>query len=118
MRNIWLCIILAIAVLLIGCPATPQSTARDVAAAGQGAILAAQSICSANPTQAGCKVIPQAISAQNALITSAETYCGFSVTNPPTDPNAKCNPVASLLPALQAATANMNQFITELKGVK
>lgn len=106
--------------ILIGCSPIEQN-ARNTAAALQGAIIAAQTSqqasCSANPKQTACTVINNAIAGQTALITSITAYCGWSMTNPPADPNATCTPVKTAQAGLQAAIANATVFITELKGV-
>jgi hypothetical protein len=114
--------VLMFSLLLVTIACSPiENKARDTAAALQGAILAAQSQyqtpCTADPTQAACKVINKAVSGQNALITSIEAYCGWSTTNPPSDPSAKCSAVKAAQPALETSIANATEFITELKGV-
>lgn len=114
--------VLTICLLLVTTACSPiENKARDTAAALQGAIIAAQSQyqvpCTADNTQAACKVINKAVSGQNALVTSIEAYCGFSTTNPPADPSAKCSPVKSAEPALQSAIANATELISEIKGV-
>jgi hypothetical protein len=115
---------LIVPLLLCGftCNTTPQSSARDTAAALKGAITAAQTQyqtqCSANPNSSpACSLILKAVSAQNALITATEAYCGWSTTSPPTDPNATCVPVSSAQAGLQTAIANATSFISQLKGV-
>lgn len=110
---------LAIVVLLAGfaCHIDPTIRAgRDTAAAAQGAIQAAQAQCKANAQAKVCPVIPQAAQAQNLLVTALETACGWSPTAPPADPNAKCVVVQGALPALSAATQNVNTILQQLKG--
>lgn len=113
-----LLLLLPLMLMLVGCPALDPTiqAGRDVAAASQGAILAGVAQCKANPVAKVCPILSQAISAQNLLVTSLETACGWSPAAPPTDPNAKCVVVSSALPALQVATANVNQILVELKG--
>lgn len=110
----------ALLCVLTACSPVEQN-ARNTAAALQGAIVAAQASqqtsCSTNPQQEACVVITKAVNGQAALITSIEAYCGWSVTNPPSDPNATCTPVKSAQPALTSAIANATTFITELKNV-
>jgi hypothetical protein len=104
---------------LLGCP-TIQGNARDVSAALGGVLTAAQTqnqACKVNPTMPNCILINKGIAAQNALITSAEIYCGWSPVNPPTDPNTKCVPVKSAEAAVTAAIGNANLLITEIKGI-
>lgn len=112
--------ILAGCIVMLGCSPLEQN-ARNTAAALQGAIIAAQASqqasCSANPKQAPCTIINNAIAGQTALITSITAYCGWSMTNPPADPNATCVPVKTAQQGLQAAIANATTFITELKGL-
>ena len=113
-------VLIAASIVLTGCSPLEQN-ARNTAAALQGAIVAAQTSqqtsCAANPNQTACDVITRSIAAENALITATEAYCGWSVTNPPTDPNATCVPVKTAQAGLQTAIANATSFITSLKGV-
>jgi len=104
--------------ILTACPNVDPAikAGRDAAAAGQGAILAAQAQCKANPSAKVCPVLPQAAAAQNLLVTSLETACGWNPAAPPSDPNAKCVVVQGALPALNSATANLTQILTELNG--
>ena len=115
-----LCTLLALTVVMVAC--TPlEQTARNTAAALQGAIGAAQSKyqtqCTASPNLTACTVINQAIAGQNALVTATEAYCGWSPTNPPANTTATCVPVKSAAGGLQAAVANASLVVTELKGI-
>jgi hypothetical protein len=111
---------LATTLALVACSPLEQQ-ARNTAAALQGALTAAQaqfqSTCSATPTQTPCTIINQAVAGQNALVTATESYCGFSVTNPPNPTTAACVPVKSAQAGLQTAISNATLFITELRGV-
>lgn len=113
-------LVLIALVVLVGCPKLEEN-ARDTSAALQGAINAAQTqykaTCQPNPNQNECQVINQAVSAQNALITATETYCGWNPSNPPADPKAKCVPVQGAEAGLNSAIANANRMINEVKGV-
>jgi len=97
-----------------------ENQARDTAAALGGSIAAAQTkyqaACTANPAQEICQVINRGASAENALITALETYCGWSATEAPPDPNAKCVPVKSAEAALRAAIANAATLTAQIKG--
>lgn len=97
-----------------------ENQARDVAAALSGSIVAAQgkyqATCTANPEQAICSAINRGVSGENALVTAVETYCGWAVTPPPLDPDAKCVPVKSASAALQAAIANAVALTVQIKG--
>lgn len=114
--------ILALPLLLtlIGCPSV-VTTARDTAAALNGAIVAAQAQhqtqCTAAPTQAACVTINKGIDAENLLITTIQTYCGWSPTVAPANPTAPCVPVPSALAALNQAVSNANTIIPEVKAV-
>lgn len=117
----YLLVIFALCFVLAGCTQLEQ-TARNTAAALQGAIAAAQAQyqtqCTASPTLQACVVINQAVAGQNALITATEGYCGWSAASPPTNPaTATCTPVKTAQAGLQAAITNGNLFISELKGV-
>jgi hypothetical protein len=117
MRKVLLVVSLLV---LVGCSPVEQQ-ARDTAAALGGALAAAQTQhqteCTTAPTGAACVLINKAVSAQNALVTSIEAYCGWSSNVLPTDPNTKCVPVSGAQGALNAAISNANGFITQLKGV-
>ena len=112
--------LLAACIMLTGCSPLEQN-ARNTAAALQGAIIAAQASqqtsCTANPQQETCVVITKAIGGQTALITAITAYCGWSITNPPADPNATCTPVKTAQAGLETAIANATTFILQLKAV-
>jgi hypothetical protein len=97
-----------------------ENKARDTAAALGGSLSAAQAkyhdTCVANPLQKVCVLINNGIAGENALITSIETYCGWSTLAPPTDMAAKCVPVKSAEGALTIAIANAAQLTLEIKG--
>src|ERR1700704_839978 len=103
-------IVLVLGVLLMLACSPLENQARDVAAALSGSIVAAQSkyqgSCGANPSQTIWEGIKRGGSGENALVTAVEPYCGWAVTPPPLDPNAKCVPVKSTSAALQTALAN------------
>lgn len=116
----FLVLILILSFAMIACSPIEQQ-ARNTAAALQGAIVAAQAkyhdTCVANPSQNVCQVVNRGISGENALITSIETYCGWSTVAPPTDPNAKCVPVKTAQAGLTTAIANATRLTLEIKGV-
>jgi len=101
--------------LLSGCGSVEQS-ARNVIVASSAVLSTAQSefkaVCTVAPTQTVCVAINKAGAAENLAIDSLEAYCGFTATS---DPSTVCVPVASAQAALQAAVANLNQLITDLK---
>jgi hypothetical protein len=106
---------------LLACTPIEQS-ARNTAAALNGALTAAQAkyqaSCTANPKQTVCTTINQAIAGQNALITATEAYCSWppgTITTPPL-PTTACTPVKTATAALQTAIANANLFVAQLKG--
>ena len=113
-------VVLALGVLSMVACSPLENQARDVAAALSGSIVAAQSkyqgSCGANPSQTICEAINRGVSGQNALVTAVETYCGWAVTPPPLDPNAKCVPVKSTSAALQTALANASALTLQIKG--
>jgi hypothetical protein len=119
MKRFALVVVFTSLAILIGCPKVEQD-ARDSAAGLNGAIAAAQSkyqaSCTANSKQQVCTLINQAVSAQNALITATEAYCGWSTAAPPPDPTATCVPVKNAQAGLTSAIANANSFILQLKG--
>lgn len=114
-----LSLVIILTLATVACSPLEQQ-ARNTAAALQGVIVAAQAkyhdSCVGNPSQNVCQAINKGVSGQNALITSIETYCGWSTTMPPADVNAKCVPVKTATAALQAAIANANQLTIEIKG--
>lgn len=119
MRKVALSLIATLCFMCIACSPV-ENQARDTAAALGGLLAQVQTqdkaTCTVNPSQSICQTINKAISAQNALITSTEAYCGWSTTSPPGDPTASCVPVKSLEGALQTSIANANTFVTQLKG--
>lgn len=101
-----------------------EQQARNTSAALSGLIVAAQTqykptcaLPAGETAPAVCSIITRAINANNLLITAGETYCGWNVTSPPTDPTAPCVPVKTATQALTVAISNANTAITELKGV-
>ena len=119
MRKTLVALIVTACMVLTACTPLEQS-ARNTAAALQGAIGAAQTkyqtSCTASPTQSVCTMINQAVSGQNALVTAIEGYCGWSTTSPPASSTQTCVPVKTAAAGLQSAINNANLFITELKG--
>ena len=112
-------VILSLLVLVACSPIGQQ--ARNTADALQGTIVAAQAkyhdSCIANAAQPVCQDINKGVSGENALITAIETYCGWSVTAPPSDPSAKCVPVSSAQAGLSVAISNAAALTLEIKGV-
>jgi hypothetical protein len=111
---------IALLTILTSCQHLEQK-ARDASAGLQGSIIAAQAkyhdTCVADSTQTACQDINRAIAGENALVTSIETYCGWSVTVPPADLNAKCVPVQSAQDGLNAAIANAQTLSLEIRGM-
>lgn len=120
MNKKWLIVITLICALELGCSPIEQQ-ARNVAAALQGTILAAQAkyhdTCIANSTQTVCGAINKAIAGENAIVTAGELYCGWSTSAPPADPNAKCVPIKGAQAALNSAIANATALTLEMKGL-
>jgi hypothetical protein len=110
---------MALTMALTACSPLEQK-ARDTAAALSGVIVAAQQkylvTCQNNPTQGVCQNINKGVSAENALITAVETYCGWSASPAPPDPNAKCVPVKGAAAALNAAVSNAATLTLQIKG--
>src|SRR5438874_7486962 len=100
-------IVIALGVLPMLACSPLENQARDAAAALSGSIVAAQAkyqgSCTASPSQQICQAINRGVSAENALITAVETYCGWAVTPGPPDPHANCVAVKSAEAILQAA---------------
>lgn len=113
------CLLLMFTLVLVACTPLEQS-ARNTSAALQGTLLAAQAkyhdTCVANPSQNVCQLINKGVSGENGLITAVETYCGWSTTQPPVDPNAKCVPVKGAEQVLRSAIANAAQLTGEIRG--
>jgi hypothetical protein len=101
----------------VGCT-PPEKTARDVIAASQGALVAAQARyhdqCVASPAQATCALITRAVGVQHVAIDALRVYCSFT---PTTSVDAKCVPVKAALPALQAALSNLSQITLDVQAV-
>ena len=119
MKRLMVLVTLIAVVPTLGCSPL-ENQARDTAAALSGSIVAAQSkyqsSCAANSSQDICQILNRGISGQNALITSVETYCGWTPTLAPPDPMAKCVPVKSAQQALEAAIANAASLTVQIKG--
>lgn len=119
MRILGMLLLSTVLGLMVACSPI-ENQARDTAAALSGALVASQgkyqARCMENPGEEICQVINRGVSAQNALITAVETYCGWSVTAPPADPRAKCVPVKSAEQGLKAAIANAAALTAEIKG--
>lgn len=103
-------------------PSAPlDQVARNTLATSSGVLNQAQveylAECSANPTTKTCTLINQAGAAQNAALTTLETYCGFANTAVLPAADAECHPVASFESALVTATANLQELVGEVKGV-
>src|SRR6266576_805348 len=113
-----LVLVIVLTLAMVACSPLEQQ-ARNTAAALQGIIVAAQAkyhdSCVGNPSQNVCQLINKGISGENALITAGETYCGWSVSAPPADPNAKCVPVKGAEAALRSGLANATQLTLEIK---
>jgi hypothetical protein len=94
--------------------------ARDTLAAASGFVANAQKQyakeCVTDPTQEKCKYINQAVSGINATITAEEAYCGWSAATASQNPQPPCVPVATAADGLNAAIANLTQFVNQLKG--
>jgi hypothetical protein len=115
---------LPLAVLLCGfaCPANPnnlEQNARDTVASLGGLLTTAQdqnlATCTADKTQPTCVLINRGISAQNALISATETYCGMPQST--SLASTTCTPVKSAQAGLQTALDNATQLVNEIKGV-
>jgi hypothetical protein len=119
MRKLLTCITTVALLIMVACSPI-ENKARDTAAALGGSLAAAQAkyhdSCVATPSQKVCVLINNGIAGENALITSVETYCGWSTLAPPTDMSAKCVPVKSAEGALITAIANATQLTLEIKG--
>ncbi len=116
-----LALLFAATLLLAACPkAALEQNARDVAASLGGLLTSAQAQhqeCVSDSSPAICQTIKRGISGQNALVTSLETYCGWSLTDATPPPvGTACTPVAEAESALKSAIANANQLTTEIKG--
>jgi hypothetical protein len=120
MRQLRTLALLAVTLVLVACTPLEQS-ARNTAAALQGALSAAQAkyqaTCTTDSKQTACVTINQAVAGQNALVTAIEAYCGWNPLAPPASSTATCVPVKTAAAGLNTAIANANLFVTELKGV-
>jgi hypothetical protein len=120
MRRLVVLVALAFTLSTVACTPLEQS-ARNTAAALQGALGAAQTKyqtqCTASPTATPCAIITKAIDGQNALVTAIEAYCGWSTASPPASTTQACTPVKGASAGLQSAINNANLFVTELKGL-
>jgi len=119
MKYVTFVLLLCFTLVLTACPA-PNEQARDVSAALKGELTTAQQQnqekCNADPSVFPCQLINKAISAQNALITADQAYCGWSEATPLDQRDTPCVPVKTAEAGLKAAIANAQPFIEQLKG--
>lgn len=112
-------IVVCTLIVMTGCSPL-ENNARDAAAALSGSIVAAQAkyqdTCTANKTQQICETINKGVSAENALITAIETYCGMAISPTPPDRDTPCHPVKTAETALSAAISNANTLTSQIKG--
>lgn len=112
--------LIAMVLMVTGCK-PPEQLARDGIATFSGTLAKAQqeylASCSANPAQAACTTINKGVRAQNAAITSLETYCQFNLNAPLPPVGTKCNPVKSAGDGLKSAMNNLNQLMKELQSI-
>lgn len=127
-----LALLIALPIMLVAIGCTPvEQKARNTEAALNGLITPLQAqyqaSCSApanlqvNPQM--CDLINRGVSAQNALATAAETYCGFAVALLPNDPALRasvlatnCVPQKNAKGLLVSATLNAGQIVLELRA--
>jgi len=105
-----------------GCQPLEQN-ARDVAASAQGFIETAQTLhseeCKANPGLQVCLVINSSVGAQNTLIDTIETYCGWTAR--PTLDQLKtmtgqnCQRIKTAQDGLRTSLTNLNAIMADLK---
>lgn len=112
--------ILGLTILTTGCSPI-EIQARDTAAALQGVLKVAmpqyETTCEANPNQQICNLINNGISAQNALLTAGETFCGWNPALPPPNPDTTpCVEQKGATALLKAAIGNAAAFTIEIKG--
>jgi hypothetical protein len=113
-------VVLVVSSLILTLSCHPEQTARDVSAALKGELITAQQQnqekCNADPSVSPCQLINKAISAQNALITADQAYCGWSEATPLDQRDTPCVPVKTAEAGLKTAIANAQPFIEQLKG--
>src|SRR6267378_3648506 len=99
MKRLWTFAVLSLLAICLACPTSSlEKNARDVAASLGGLLSSAQAQhqeCVADPTPTVCQTIKRGVSGQNALVTSLEAYCGWSVAGEPPPVGTACTPVKS-----------------------
>lgn len=118
-----LAIVLLSVSLLAGCSPL-ENNARDAAAAAQGFIQAAQKNhfqeCSADPSKDfPCRIINQAVGAQNLLVSSIELYCSWPANPDPASlkqyAGQPCARKKEAAQSLANAIKSLNSIISEYK---
>jgi len=113
------CYILPLLLILAGC-APLQDTARDAIAASKGVLESAQlqhrDSCIADPHQKTCVIIHDGVAAENSAIDALELYCSNSGAQS-FQTGGPCIVDKSAAPKLEAALANLNQIISDVKGL-
>lgn len=113
-------VLLPSVLLLTGCPKAVEH-ARDVIAAGNGAITYAQGEyhdeCTADPSLKDCVTINRAIGLENTAIDALTVYCSGIPKdgNPPFASGGPCAPDKSYLPKLQQALSDLKVITNDLK---
>lgn len=115
-----LLLLFALTFVMMACDSIDKQ-ARDVSASLKGPLVVAQQQnqdkCGADPSVQPCQLINRAISAQNALITADQAYCGWSKSTALDQRDVPCVPVKTAEGGLKSALANAQPFIQQLKGV-
>lgn len=111
---------ICLAPLLTGCPSA-ELKARDVIAAGNGAIVYAQGQyrdeCTANPSLKDCVTINRAVGLENTAIDALKLYCSGVPKdgNLPFQSGGPCAPDKSYISKLQQALTDLNSITNDLK---
>ena len=98
----------------------PQNVARDALAANHAVLVTIQNkyheSCSQNPAMKNCRIIHEAVAAQNLAIDALELYCQ-GLTTPYFMDGGPCSPDKSAEPKLRAALKSLDVIMRDVKGL-
>src|SRR5690349_24283944 len=115
-----LVLLVALCVILAACE-PPQNVARDALAANHGVLVTYQNKyqnrCANNPSMKPCRLIHEAVSAQNLAVDALDLYCQ-GITTPSFMDGGPCAPDKSAEPKLRAALKNLDVIMRDVKSLQ
>lgn len=112
--------IVALCVILAACD-PPQNVARDALAANRAVLVTYQNKyqneCAQNPAMKTCRIIHEAVTAQNLAVDALDLYCQ-GITTPSFMDGGPCAPDKSAEPKLRAALKNLDVIMRDVKALQ